>query len=143
MRCPTPRTVPCTCPWPPDFLETLEWQWSERVAPYWSEAAAFARQHGVRVAIDRDQLRAERAEHLHGARIRRLLDGHGIAGIEQHLGRENICSNIEQALARAYREHEDVDAAESPSSELSSLHAVQPRPADLGRGTLAVKRFAS
>jgi sugar phosphate isomerase/epimerase len=26
-----------TCPWPPDFLEILEWQWSERVIPYWLE----------------------------------------------------------------------------------------------------------
>ena len=41
-----------TCPWPPDFLETLEWQWRERVAPYWTEAAAFAKAHGVRVAIE-------------------------------------------------------------------------------------------
>lgn len=41
-----------TCPWPPDFLETLEWQWSERVIPYWQEAGAFAREHGVKVAIE-------------------------------------------------------------------------------------------
>jgi sugar phosphate isomerase/epimerase len=41
-----------TCPWPPDFLETLEWQWSEKVAPYWQEASTFAREHGVRVAIE-------------------------------------------------------------------------------------------
>ena len=41
-----------TCPWPPDFSEILEWQWAERVTPYWSEAAAFAKQHGVRVAIE-------------------------------------------------------------------------------------------
>jgi sugar phosphate isomerase/epimerase len=41
-----------TCPWPPDFLETLEWQWSERATPYWSEAAAFAQQHGIKVAIE-------------------------------------------------------------------------------------------
>lgn len=41
-----------TCPWPPDYLETLNWQWDEKVAPYWSEAAAFARDHGVRVAIE-------------------------------------------------------------------------------------------
>ena len=47
-------TVPnwVTCPWPPHFGETLEWQWSERVAPYWAEAAAFAKEHGVRVAIE-------------------------------------------------------------------------------------------
>ena len=41
-----------TCPWPPDFLETLNWQWSEKVTPYWTEAAAFARENGVRVAIE-------------------------------------------------------------------------------------------
>ncbi len=41
-----------TCPWPPDFLEVLAWQWNERVAPYWREAATFAREHGVRVAIE-------------------------------------------------------------------------------------------
>lgn len=41
-----------TCPWPPDFLEILEWQWTEKVAPYWEEAASFAREHGVRVAIE-------------------------------------------------------------------------------------------
>lgn len=41
-----------TCAWPPDFLEVLEWQWTERVAPYWREAASFAREHGVRVAIE-------------------------------------------------------------------------------------------
>ncbi len=41
-----------TCPWPPDFLETLEWQWNERVAPYWDKAASFAREHGVKVAIE-------------------------------------------------------------------------------------------
>jgi sugar phosphate isomerase/epimerase len=41
-----------TCPWPPDYLEILDWQWSEKVVPYWREAAAFAREHGVRVAIE-------------------------------------------------------------------------------------------
>jgi sugar phosphate isomerase/epimerase len=41
-----------TCPWPPDFGETLEWQWKEKVAPYWSEAGTFAKDNGVRVAIE-------------------------------------------------------------------------------------------
>jgi sugar phosphate isomerase/epimerase len=41
-----------TCPWPPDFSETLEWQWKEKVTPYWSEAAKFADDNGVRVAIE-------------------------------------------------------------------------------------------
>jgi sugar phosphate isomerase/epimerase len=41
-----------TCPWPPDFSESLEWQWSERARPYWAEAATYARERGVRVAIE-------------------------------------------------------------------------------------------
>jgi len=41
-----------TCPWPPDYLEALEWQWNEVVAPYWIEHAKFAADHGVRVAIE-------------------------------------------------------------------------------------------
>jgi sugar phosphate isomerase/epimerase len=41
-----------TCPWPPDFLEILKWQWEEVVAPYWIECAKFASEHGVRIAIE-------------------------------------------------------------------------------------------
>jgi sugar phosphate isomerase/epimerase len=41
-----------TCSWPDDYPETLEWQWRERVLPYWVDAAAFAGEHGVRVAIE-------------------------------------------------------------------------------------------
>jgi sugar phosphate isomerase/epimerase len=41
-----------TCPWPPNFTESLEWQWNERARPYWSEAAAYARDRSVRVAIE-------------------------------------------------------------------------------------------
>lgn len=41
-----------TCPWPPDFLEVLDWQWSEVVAPYWVKRAKFASDHGVRIAIE-------------------------------------------------------------------------------------------
>jgi sugar phosphate isomerase/epimerase len=41
-----------TCPWPPDFLDVLEWQWNDRAAPYWKDAAAYARDHGIRVAIE-------------------------------------------------------------------------------------------
>lgn len=36
-----------TCPWPPDFLRILEWQWEEKVIPYWQEEARFCREHGV------------------------------------------------------------------------------------------------
>lgn len=36
-----------TCPWPPDFLRILEWQWQEKVIPYWQEEVRFCRDHGV------------------------------------------------------------------------------------------------
>jgi sugar phosphate isomerase/epimerase len=41
-----------TCPWPPDYLEILKWQWGEVVTPYWKEHAKFAADHGVRIAIE-------------------------------------------------------------------------------------------
>ncbi len=41
-----------TCPWPPDYLEILKWQWDEVVAPYWTRHAAFAAEHGVKIAIE-------------------------------------------------------------------------------------------
>ena len=41
-----------TCAWPPEYSEMLEWQWNERAIPYWTEEAAFAREHGVRVALE-------------------------------------------------------------------------------------------
>jgi sugar phosphate isomerase/epimerase len=36
-----------TCPWPPDFLRILDWQWNEKVLPYWQEEVQFCRDHGV------------------------------------------------------------------------------------------------
>ena len=41
-----------TCPWPPDYLEILKWQWEEVVTPYWIERAKFASDHGVKIAIE-------------------------------------------------------------------------------------------
>ena len=41
-----------TCPWPPDYLETLEWQWDKVVIPYWTKQAKFAKNYGVRVAFE-------------------------------------------------------------------------------------------
>ncbi len=41
-----------TCPWPPEYLSVLEWQWNEVVAPYWSRRAEFAAQHGIQIAIE-------------------------------------------------------------------------------------------
>jgi sugar phosphate isomerase/epimerase len=39
-------------PWPPEFAAMLDWQWKERVIPYWREAARACRAAGVRVAIE-------------------------------------------------------------------------------------------
>lgn len=36
-----------TCPWPDDFGKILEWQWEEKVIPYWKEMAKFAKEHNV------------------------------------------------------------------------------------------------
>lgn len=33
--------------WPPEHAKALDWQWKEKVIPYWEQAAKFARQHGV------------------------------------------------------------------------------------------------
>ena len=41
-----------TCPWPPDYLDVLDWQWNEVVAPYWIEHARFAADHGVKIAVE-------------------------------------------------------------------------------------------
>lgn len=40
------------CTWPNDHSESLEWQWTERVIPYWQKEAGFAEAHGVKVAIE-------------------------------------------------------------------------------------------
>jgi sugar phosphate isomerase/epimerase len=41
-----------TCPWPPDYLEVLKWQWDDVVTPYWSKRGKFAADHGVKIAIE-------------------------------------------------------------------------------------------
>jgi sugar phosphate isomerase/epimerase len=37
-----------TCPWPPDFLVILKYQWDRVVIPYWKKTVAFATDHGIR-----------------------------------------------------------------------------------------------
>ena len=41
-----------TCPWPPDFSQTVQWQWKEVLIPYWQEMGRFAQERGVRIAIE-------------------------------------------------------------------------------------------
>lgn len=33
--------------WPPEYGQMLDWQWKEKVIPYWKQAARFAREHGI------------------------------------------------------------------------------------------------
>ena len=41
-----------TCPWPPEYLDVLAWQWDKKVIPYWTRHAQFAKDHGVKIAIE-------------------------------------------------------------------------------------------
>jgi sugar phosphate isomerase/epimerase len=41
-----------TAPWPPEFLDVLEWQWEKKAIPYWTDRARFAADHGVKVALE-------------------------------------------------------------------------------------------
>lgn len=41
-----------TCPWPPEYLDVLAWQWEKKTIPYWTEHAKFAKDHGVKIAIE-------------------------------------------------------------------------------------------
>jgi sugar phosphate isomerase/epimerase len=39
--------------WPPEYAEMLDWQWNEKLIPYWKDAAKFAREHGMhRIALE-------------------------------------------------------------------------------------------
>lgn len=41
-----------TCPWPPEYLDVLDWQWEKVAIPYWTEHAKHAEKHGVKIAIE-------------------------------------------------------------------------------------------
>jgi len=34
--------------WPPEYNQMLQWQWKEKVIPYWKDAAKYARSHGIK-----------------------------------------------------------------------------------------------
>ncbi len=38
--------------WPPEFLAALDWQWNERVIPYWQREAEHLRSLGLRAALE-------------------------------------------------------------------------------------------
>lgn len=39
-------------PWPNDYQEILDWQWSNKVIPYWTEAGKFAAERGVKFGLE-------------------------------------------------------------------------------------------
>jgi len=41
-----------TCPWPPDFLKILEWQWEKKVIPFWKEENDFLKEHHVKMGLE-------------------------------------------------------------------------------------------
>ncbi len=39
--------------WPPEYAAAQDWQWKERLVPYWKDAAKYARSHGIhRIALE-------------------------------------------------------------------------------------------
>jgi sugar phosphate isomerase/epimerase len=46
------RLLRLPCPWPPEYLKVLEWQWEKVAIPYWTKRANFAADHGVKIAIE-------------------------------------------------------------------------------------------
>ncbi len=41
-----------TCAWPDEFREISEWQWNERLLPYWSDQVGHLAQNGVRFCLE-------------------------------------------------------------------------------------------
>jgi sugar phosphate isomerase/epimerase len=41
-----------TCPWPPHFLEILDYQWNQVAIPYWKTAGRFAKENRVKIAVE-------------------------------------------------------------------------------------------
>ncbi|WMT42579.1 sugar phosphate isomerase/epimerase [Paenibacillus sp. D2_2] len=39
-------------PWPNDYQEILNWQWENKVIPYWKEWGAYAAQHNVKIGLE-------------------------------------------------------------------------------------------
>lgn len=41
-----------TCPWPPEYLEVLDYQWNKVAIPYWKAESKFAKAHGIKIAFE-------------------------------------------------------------------------------------------
>lgn len=41
-----------TVAWPAEYADLLEWQWENKLIPYWKEIGTFAEQHDVKIGIE-------------------------------------------------------------------------------------------
>lgn len=39
-------------PWPNDYQEILDWQWKEKIIPYWRETGKYAADRGVKIGLE-------------------------------------------------------------------------------------------
>lgn len=39
-------------PWPNDFQEILDWQWTNKVIPYWQDMAKYAKERNVKIGLE-------------------------------------------------------------------------------------------
>ncbi|MBD0384132.1 sugar phosphate isomerase/epimerase family protein [Paenibacillus sedimenti] len=39
-------------PWPNDFQEILDWQWKNKVIPYWTETGKYASDRGIKIGLE-------------------------------------------------------------------------------------------
>ncbi|MCZ8523573.1 MULTISPECIES: sugar phosphate isomerase/epimerase family protein [Paenibacillus] len=39
-------------PWPPDFQEILDWQWANKIIPYWTETGKYASDRSVKFGLE-------------------------------------------------------------------------------------------
>jgi sugar phosphate isomerase/epimerase len=46
----TPNWI--TAAWPPEYAQGLEWQWNERLIPYWIKAEQLAAAAGIKIALE-------------------------------------------------------------------------------------------
>ncbi|MCG5102553.1 sugar phosphate isomerase/epimerase family protein [Oceanobacillus alkalisoli] len=39
-------------PWPTEYSDIYEWQWEQKLIPYWKEMGSFAKDHGVKIGLE-------------------------------------------------------------------------------------------
>lgn len=39
-------------PWPSAYSDIYNWQWEQKLIPYWKEAGSYAKEHGIKVGIE-------------------------------------------------------------------------------------------